>query len=386
MNICILTSRFPYPEIGGDSLRINHVAQYLKSLGHRIVLVSFWGEKKPDVKTAKSLYDEVIMVKWSFVEAIIFSFISLFRKKPIQVGYYYSPRMLRKVKNLNRREHFDIYIPHSMRMTEYVIHLGLENKTIVEQTDAMSKTYDLSKNGKGGQLKRYIYMLESRLVPRYEELILKKFHKVVYVSPSDVRYLQDKYPGIDSAVCHSNGFEIINEVVQNYNPNKICLMGNMRTLQNQDAALFFAQEVFPLIMKNNPRAVFYIVGAEPSNKILSLASEHIVVTGFVESVENVIKDACLCVAPVRIAAGIQNKILVSMGCGVPVIMSSLISQPIQELRNGSNCLIEDNPASIADLCLSLMNDKKKRNSIGRNGRQLIIDSYSWDKTLNGYLL
>jgi len=386
MNICILSSRFPYPEIGGDSLRINHVAKHLKKEGHRLILVSFYGEKTPDIEMAETLYDKVVMLKWSPMEAVFFSFLYLLRFKPIQVGYYYSPRMLDRLRSLVRDEKIDLFIPHAMRMTEYVAKLGLENYTIVEQTDAMSKTYKLSKKGKGSTLKNIMYRVESVLIPRYEEYMLRTFPKVVYVSPSDVSYLQEKYPWQKAAAYHTNGFNVPDRVVEHYNPFKICLMGNMRTLQNQDAALFFVKEVLPLVVEKEPQTVFYIVGAEPSKQIQELASENIIVTGFVNRVEDVISDACLCVAPVRIAAGIQNKVLVSMGCGVPVVMSSLVSQPIPELINGENCFIEDNPVSIAELCLNLMNDKKKRNSIGRNGRQLIIDSYSWNKTLNGYLM
>lgn len=92
----------------------------------------------------------------------------------------------------------------------------------------------------------------------------------------------------------------------------------------------------------------------------------------------------MAVAPVHIAAGIQNKVLVSMGCGIPVIMSSLISKPIPELRNNINCYIEDDAEKIADLCIMLMNNKDIRNSVGLKGREMIIDNYSWDSTLSGY--
>ena len=385
MNICILTSRFPYPETGGDLLRINHVAKHLKKEGHRLLLVSFFGETKPDVEQAKQLYDKIVMLKWSPLEAMLFSFFYLIKSKPIQVGYYYSPRMLCKLRSLIQEEEIDLFLPHAMRMTEYVVNLGLNKKTIVEQTDALSKTYTLSKKGKGNLLKTLVYRIESRVIPNYEKFMLSAFPKVVYVSPSDVGYLREKYPWQKVACCHTNGFDYPGKVVADYNPNKICLMGNMRTLQNQDAALFFAEEVLPIILRSNPQTVFYIVGAEPSRRILELASKHIFVTGFVESVEDVISDSCLCVAPVRIAAGIQNKVLVSMGCGVPVIMSTLISQPIPELKNGKNCFIEDEPDIIASLCVGLMKDKNLRNMIGQAGRQLIKESYSWDKTLNGYL-
>lgn len=385
MNICIMTSRFPYPEIGGDSLRINNVAKYLKRQGHRLTLVSFYGEKAPDIEQARCVYDRIETVSIRTYEIVIFSLKALLEGKPIQTGYYYSNRYLKRLREVVNDEDIDIFIPHAMRMTEYIVRLGLEGKTIVEQTDAMSKTYSLVQNAKGSFVKRIIYNIERKLTPTYEEFMLKKFPRVVFVSPADVTYLQEMYPETNSAVCHTNGFDIPDRIVHEYDQNKICIMGNMRTLQNQDAAIFFAEKVFPLILQKRPQTMYYIVGAEPSKQIQDLASENIKVTGFVDRVENVLGDACLCVAPVRIAAGIQNKVLVSMGCGVPVVISQLISKPIPQLVNGKNCYIEDDPEKMANICLQLMEDSKLRNQIGLAGRQMIIDNYSWDKVLDGYL-
>lgn len=384
MNVCFLTPRFPYPEIGGDSLRVNNVAKYFKRKGHKVYLVSFYGEKEPDVKGAYELYEKIVMVKRNSFESCIYSFLYLLKGKPIQIGYFYSPRFLKALKSFIKKEEIDLFIPHALRLTEYIVKLGLVEKTIVEQTDAISKTYAMSNIGRGNSKLKFFYGIESKLTPKYEEYMLRTFRKVVYVSPSDVSYLSVKYPWQKTAACYTNGFDLPETIVENYNCHKICLMGNMRTLQNQDAAIFFKEEVFPLILQKEPDTVFYIVGAEPSKRILDLASDHIVVTGFVDRVEDVIQDACMCVAPVRIAAGIQNKVLVSMGCGVPVIMSSLIAQPIPELENEINCIIEDNPNRLAEHCLSLMKDKNRRNSIAAAGRQLIKDHYSWDKTLEGY--
>ena len=67
--------------------------------------------------------------------------------------------------------------------------------------------------------------------------------------------------------------------------------------------------------------------------------KNIVVTGFVNDLNVVISDACLAVAPVRVAAGIQNKVLVAMADKLPVVLTSMISRAIPELHHGENCLI-----------------------------------------------
>ena len=135
--------------------------------------------------------------------------------------------------------------------------------------------------------------------------------------------------------------------------------------------MYFAKEEFPLAKKHHPTAKFYIVGSLPPSNITALASDDIIITGFVKNLEEFIKDSCLLVAPVRIAAGIQNKVLVAMGCGIPVVMTSLISQAIPELRHGKNCLISDGAKAIAASCHKLMTNRSKRNSIAQKGYEII---------------
>ena len=124
---------------------------------------------------------------------------------------------------------------------------------------------------------------------------------------------------------------------------------------------------------------------KPPEKIQNLADgKSIFVTGFVESIEYEIIDSCLTVAPVRIAAGIQNKVLVSMGCMIPVIMTSIISSAIPELTDGINCFIKDSAIEIAESCLELMRNPEYRKKIACAGYETVLHNYSWDKKLEGY--
>jgi glycosyltransferase involved in cell wall biosynthesis len=159
----------------------------------------------------------------------------------------------------------------------------------------------------------------------------------------------------------------------------------MRTLQNQDAAMYFVAEIFPIIKKVIPDAVFHIIGAEPPPFIVNLSdAKNIVVSGFVASVEDAVKNAAVSVAPVRIAAGIQNKVLVSMACAIPVVLTSMIAAAIPELESEKNCLIADSAEDIADAVILLMRDRNTRYSIAKNGYRLMQSAYSWNERLAGY--
>lgn len=386
MKLCLLAPRFPFPENGGDVLRLNAIARYLKSKGNELILISFcFGEIKLK-KEYFDLYDTIYVVKKRKASSYIFALLFALFQKPIQCGYYFSSAFLRQFRRTLKSEKPDECVSHLLRMTQYLEKAHFQKKSIVEMTDALSKTYSLSSVSKQKSLKKLVYKFELNLIKKYEKHVIKTFPKVVLVSQNDIDYLK-KSTGLPckNLFCCPNGVDVLKEIPRSYNKNKICFVGNMRTLQNQDAALYFAEEIFPIVKKSNPDALFFIVGAEPSEKIRNLAdNKSIFVTGFVENLESVISDSCVAAAPVRIAAGIQNKVLVAMGCGVPVVLSSLISKAIPELSDGKNCFIKDSANDFAKSVIELMSDAELRSSISRKGYETVKENYSWNKKLSGY--
>lgn len=382
MKICILTPRFPFPENGGDVLRINNIARYLKNKGNELILVSFYEHKITFTNEIKTLYDQIYVVKRNRITSVWYSFMFLLCGKPIQCGYYHSPKYSRVFKKVVKESSPDLYISHLLRMSPYIETIKATDRTIVEMTDALSKTYMLSAKAKGSILKKTIYAVERKRIKKYEQYVINVFSKVVLVSSEDIDLL--KNINTRNLYLHTNGVDVCENISSAYDCNKICFIGNMRTLQNQDAVRTFIKEIFPLILKENQDAKFYIIGAEPPQWLKSLASKSIIVTGFVEDISSAIADACIAVAPIRIAAGIQNKVLVAMGNGIPVVMTSVISKAIPELHDGQNCIIRDSPQEIAKECIFLMKNKNQRNSIARNGYNMVKESYSWKSKLDGY--
>ena len=383
MKICLLTPRFPFPENGGDVLRINNIARYFKSQGHELLLVSFY-DGMINMDDAKGLYDKIYLIKRNKADSMLYSLLFMLSGRPIQCGYYHSRAFAGKFKEVVEKERPDRFVAHLLRMAPYLESLGLNDISTVEMTDALSKTYSMSSVAKGGLLKKTIYRIERRLIGKYEEHVTRAFPKVVVVSQADIDFLRRRVKG-KSLVMHTNGVECLNQCPVEYNPNKICFIGNMRTLQNQDAVLRFVKDVFPVILKKCPDTVFYVVGAEPPRTIQNLDNKkNIIVTGFVDDLPGMISDSCMAIAPVKIAAGIQNKVLVAMGCGIPVIMTSLISKAIPELIDGDNCMIRDDDDTFAQACISLMNDSQIRKRLAKNGFDVVRRHYSWNEKLNGY--
>lgn len=386
MKICILTPRFPLPECGGDLLRINYIARYLKSQGHQLVLVSYV-EETPDIEAAEELYDKVYTVKRSKIATLFYSILYILTGRPIQCGYYYSSAFNKLFQRVVKTESPDLYVSHLLRMVPFLENAKLQEKSIVEMTDALSKTYALANGAKGNTLLRFIYQIEKHLIAKYEKFVIKRYPKVVLVSQSDIDFLSSKLNGkhIESLEFHANGVEYLSEISNNIDTKKICFIGHMQSLQNQDAAIHFVNDIFPLILAKKPDMKFYIVGAHPPKSILKLDNgKNIFVTGFVDDLNKFVADSCIAVAPVQIAAGIQNKVLVAMANAIPVVLTPLIAKAIPELHDGENCFTRDDNQSFADACISLLENADLRSKMRTQGRLTVIEHYSWLSKLEGY--
>ncbi len=384
--ICILTPRFPVPENGGDVLRINNIARQLRAQGYELILVSLEEDGAPQIYEAQRIYHKVYTVHRSRVGSLIHALLAIFRAQPMQCGYYASAAFSRKLDEVIEREQPDLFIAHLLRMMPYLDTLGLHDRSVIEMTDALSKTYSMSGQGKGNALLRYIYNMEQKLILRAEQYALMHFPKNVLVSASDIDYLRQHSLHPESMELHANGIQCMPTISANYNPHKIVFVGNMRTLQNQDAVIRFVERIFPKILQQCPNAHFYIVGALPPRCIQQLACDNITVTGFVDDLESTISDACLAVAPVHVAAGIQNKVLVSMACGLPVVLTPLIAKAIPELRHEENCLIQDGSSAFAEDCLRIMRHPELRAQLAAGGYQVVRENYSWDQKIQGYII
>lgn len=384
--ICILTPRFPVPENGGDVLRINNIARQLKREGYELILVSFEDDGSPQLFEAGRIYDKVYTVHRNRINSLWQSFIHLLSGRAMQCGYYYSASYRHLLHMVMEKEQPDLYIAHLLRMMPYLDEARLHDRSIIEMTDALSKTYSLSSGSKGNWILKHVYCMERYLIRRTEQYSMMHFPVNVLVSEADADYLKTISPHNAGLVVHTNGVDVISSPVKKYDCDKIVFVGNMRTLQNQDAVYAFVQDVFPRILKRIPAAKFYIVGAQPPQEIQDLASDHIIVTGFVDDLTATIRDAAVAVAPVRVAAGIQNKVLVAMGCGLPVVLTTLISRAIPELEDDINCIIRDEAATIADSCIRLMRHPEERNALARAGYDMVCRYYGWEEKLRGYVV
>jgi glycosyltransferase involved in cell wall biosynthesis len=147
---------------------------------------------------------------------------------------------------------------------------------------------------------------------------------------------------------------------------------------NVDAMTYFAERIFPLVQRRVPTAELLIVGQTPGPEIRRLARRPgIRVTGWVPDVDPPLQSAAVFVAPLRVARGIQNKVLQAMAAGVPVVATPAALGGINAAPD-RDVLVGATPEGFAAQTVRLLMDRELRQRLGRAGRAFVAEHHQWD--------
>jgi len=152
--------------------------------------------------------------------------------------------------------------------------------------------------------------------------------------------------------------------------------GRMDFPPNVDAVLWFVAEVLPLVQRQRPGVKFWAVGNKPAPEVLALAGDTVTVTGWVDDVRPWLDRAALFVAPMRMGAGIKNKVLQAWAMGkavvaTPAAIGGLLAEP------GSNLEVAEGAEALAERIVQLLQDRERRAALGCAARATIEANYTW---------
>jgi glycosyltransferase involved in cell wall biosynthesis len=153
---------------------------------------------------------------------------------------------------------------------------------------------------------------------------------------------------------------------------------------NVEGARWFVEEVFPLIRDAEPRAEFVIVGSRPTEEVLQLGRrDGIKVTGFVKDVEPYLLGATVCVVPLRIARGVQNKVLEAMAAGCAIVATHEAAAGLR-VASGDQLLLASAPRRFADAVVELIRDWRLREALGDRARYYVETEHDWAPLLQKF--
>lgn len=169
------------------------------------------------------------------------------------------------------------------------------------------------------------------------------------------------------------------EYVYNTEARKdLLFVGGFNHLPNVDAIVWFCKQIFPMVLQKNPNIKLFVVGSNPTQEIKELASDSVIVRGFVtdEALADLYAITRIVVAPLRYGAGIKGKIIEAMYQGVPVITTSCGAEGIE---NGSGVLVvADTSDDMSEKIITMYENDKLLNNLSKQGKEFVDKNYSMD--------
>ena len=227
--------------------------------------------------------------------------------------------------------------------------------------------------------------MQSSLLKKYEKKVYRFFDICFFISQAEVDLFCQNNECIEKPLVIGTGIEnesFMPAIRPPVNDDPVFIFtGVMDYKPNIDSVLWFTENVWPRIKKKYPESRFIIAGMNPVSGILALAKiKGIEVTGFVDDILPYYHQSDFFIAPLRVARGVQIKILQAFSCGLPVIATSMGAEGI-DYTDGKNILIADTPDTFFDSIEMLIKNKILYKSIKNNALELIKNHYSSDVKL-----
>lgn len=384
--LLFLSHRLPFPPNKGDKVRSYHLLRHLAQR-YRIVLGTFIDDPLDwqHVEKVRQLCAEV------HVEAIVpwrrrvRSLAAVLSGEALTLHYFRTRTMRQWVQDVVRRERIERSLAFSSPMAQYVLDLpGV--RTLVDFVDMDSAKWDAYAQRRSWPVSM-VYRREARRLLAFEKAVAARAEASLFVTRDEARLLAQVAPersnrivaienGVDSEY-FSPDHVFASPFPAGEHP--IVFTGTMDYWPNVDGVAWFAREVMPLIRLGDGHARFHIVGMNPNAQVRALRSDTVNVVGRVDDVRPYVRHAQVVVAPLRVARGIQNKVLEAMATGRPTVVTSACAAALTA-QSGVELDAADDAPDFAAKVLACM-DPKRGDAIGRRARSRILEDYAWSSRL-----
>jgi glycosyltransferase involved in cell wall biosynthesis len=386
MKILFVPKEFPHGKVIGGPILIYNRIKYL-SKNHFVGMASFIKEDdRQYLDTLKPyLYEIELMpypLKHNFIKK---SWDFFFSNIPYYLCPYKSTRMRQLIGKMTYKTGYDVVISEYSMVAQYLYknpHLNPRTKRVMSchecYTIARKKVRDFYGPFSREGLKAIfqLYRLE-----KYEFSMYRSADKVLVLTPQEKEGMLSYAPDLDiEVVPHGTDTDFFTPVKEKSNESALAFLGNYPHDPNRDAVMHFIIDMWPSIKQAIPQVKFYVIGRGPTQDILDKAKEDpdIIVTGQVDDVRDYLKMANVFVAPIRLGKGFRGKILEAMSMAIPVVTTSLGAEGISTV-DMENIAIADDINIFIQKTIKLLKEAELARKIGDNGRDLIVNNYSYQK-------
>lgn len=390
-NILYLVHRLPYPPNKGDKVRSYHLLKHLAAR-HRVFLATFVDDPHDMtyVDAVRGMCAGLHVSRLHPKLARLRSLRGLVDARPLTLAYYTDQPMREWVDQVCRQQRIDAIVAFSSAMGPYAERAAaaVDGPILVDLVDVDSAKWRQYASQHRWPLS-WVYAREGARLLAYERHLARRARRAFLVTDNEVALFRQLAPDAGESVSVvGNGVDAqyFSPGGEHANPYRadeqaIVFTGAMDYWPNIDAATWFATEMLPALREWNKAVRLYVVGRSPAPAVLQLASDGVVVTGTVPDVRPFLQHAAVVVAPMRVARGVQNKILEAMAMGRPVVAAAECVEAIAA-TDGEEIVAAHAARDYVDALQALMQDPGRAKRIGAAGRACVVERFSWDAHLS----
>lgn len=390
-SLLFLAQRMPYPPNKGEKIRALHTLLHFRR--HYDIHLGCCVDDDADlpfVEELRALCADLHVARINPRLGRLWSLRGLLTGDALTVAYFRDRGLASWVRDVMARVCPAVVFGYSSNITPLMLDVPHTARRIVDLVDVDSEKFGAYADAAGFPM-NIVYRREQRKIAALERRIASECDLAVLVSEPEATVFRNLVPshhgkvrGIGNGVDHAYfdpaiGFDAPYDTAR---PNFV-FTGTMDYKPNIDAVVWFAADILPAIRRGLPTAQFQIVGANPAVEVQRLARQDGVhVTGRVPDVRPHIAHATVAVAPMRIARGIQNKVLEAMAMARPTVVTPQGLEGIAAVH-GVEVAIADTAAGFAAQCVRLATSPDA-GRIGAAARQHVLAYCDWDARLSAY--
>jgi polysaccharide biosynthesis protein PslH len=377
-----ITHRVPYPPDKGDRIRTYHI---LKSLAehYTVDLLALADEPVPatTTKVLEELAGEVAIVPLPNTFRRTRLAWSILSGRSASLTAFHAPQVQTILHDWMQTRHYDLLLTSSSSVAPYFEPYLDKTPVLVDLVDVDSEKW-FNYAEKAPIHKSWIYRREATALRQYECAIARKAHATIFVSEAETELFRSFAPeGRLETVTNGVDLEYFADQSPVPSSKKCVFVGALDYHPNVDSVRWFADTVWPLVVKQHPEAVFSIVGRKPVASVQALNQRAgIEVIGQVPDVRPYVEAARVVVAPLRIARGLQNKVLEAMALSRPILSSAAALAGLTS-NQPSPAIAVETPEQWATALGEMFTNLPRCQELGHAGRKYVENQYSWQASL-----
>lgn len=377
----------PYPPNKGDKVRSYHVLRQLAKQ-HQVYLGTFMDD--PDdaqhLATLNGLCKQAHVVPLQPTWSRLASLRGLLTGEALTLPYYRAAAMSDWVRRTAASVPLDATVVFSSSMALYAADApGVPLLADMVDVDS-AKWTDYAPQHRWPL--SWLYAREGRCLLAWERAVAQQAAHSFFATENETQLFLRQAPEAAGRVSAMNNgvdanyFSPLPDRASPFQPQDmpVVFTGAMDYWPNVDAVSWFAREALPALRQRWPQLRFFIVGRAPTPAVQALAGEGVVVTGTVPDVRPYLQHAAVVVAPLRLARGIQNKVLEAMAMARPVVAAQACVDALHA-QPGTEIVAATSSPDFVETVRSLLESPDRASRIGQAGRARVLASYDWSAHL-----